>query len=90
MTDIEFAKALKTYVRENAPAPVEQTQPGDGRVAYSVKEAAEAIGVSIPTMHKLLHTETFPAYKIGQRVFIDAAGFREWSAANAAERVGMK
>lgn len=90
MTDLEFVAALKTYVRDNAPPPVATAQQDDGRVAYTVKEAADAIGVSVPTIRNMMHSADFPAYKIGQKVFIDAAGFRAWSAQNAANRVGLR
>lgn len=60
------------------------------KVAYSVTEAAEAIGVSAPTLYNLIHTEGFPSYKVGGKVFIDAQGLREWSARNAAERAGCR
>lgn len=69
---------------------VEQIRQSCDRVAYTVKEAADAIGVSVPKMYDIMHTADFPAYKIGQKVFIDAAGFRAWSAQNASSRVGMR
>lgn len=77
MTEIEL-DALAERIRQSAD-----------RVAFTVKEAADAIGVSVPTMHNYLHTTGFPAYKIGGKVFVDAAGLRKWSAQNAADRVGL-
>lgn len=59
------------------------------KVAFSVKEAAEAISVSVPTMYTLVYTEGFPSYRVGNRLFIDAQGLREWSAQNAAARAGV-
>lgn len=90
MTDLEFVAVLKDYVRENAPPPVVQPPPDDGRVAYTVREAANALGVSEPKMRDIMHTADFPAYKIGEKIFIDAVGLREWSAQNAANRVGLR
>ncbi len=55
------------------------------RIAYSVAEAAEALGVSRPTMYNLAASEDFPSYKIGGKVYIDAQGLRDWSARNAAQ-----
>lgn len=60
------------------------------KVAYTVKEAAEALGVGRNTMFNYINTEGFPAYKLGGKTFIDAQGLREWSAKNAAARVGYR
>lgn len=58
------------------------------RVAYNVTEAAEALGVSTPTMYTYINRADFPAYRLGKRVFIDIAGLREWSARLAQTRAG--
>lgn len=60
------------------------------KVAYSVKEAAEALGIGRSTMFEYIHMDGFPAYKLGGKTFIDAQGLREWSAQNAAARVGYR
>lgn len=67
---------------------IAELRKSSDRVAYSVTEAAAAIGVSRPTMYNLIATENFPSYKIGGKVYVDAEGLREWSAQNAAARVG--
>lgn len=67
---------------------IEAIRKTSDRVALSVTEAAAAIGVSRPTMYNLIATEDFPSYKIGGKVYVDADGLREWSARNAAARVG--
>lgn len=67
---------------------IAELRKSSDRVAYSVTEAAAAIGVSRPTMQNLINTAGFPAYKVGQRIFVDAAGLREWSARMACERAG--
>lgn len=67
---------------------IAELRKSSDRVAYSVTEAAAAIGVSRPTMYNLIATEDFPSYKIGGKVYVDADGLREWSARNAAARVG--
>lgn len=90
MTDHEFLSAFKAYAQENLiPPPVVQP-PQDKHVAYSVKKAAEVLCVSVPTLYELVHAEGFPSYKVGGKLFIDAQGLREWSARNAAERVGYR
>ena len=53
------------------------------RLALSTAEAAEALGVSRPTVYALLHREDFPAFKIGGRTLISAEGLREWVRAQA-------
>lgn len=37
------------------------------RAAYSVKEAAQALGMSHQTIYNLIHADDFPAVKIGGR-----------------------
>lgn len=73
---------------EELDALTEEIHKAAGKVTYSVAEAAEAMGVSRPTMQNLINTAGFPAYKVGQRIFVDAAGLREWSARMARERAG--
>lgn len=58
------------------------------RVAYSVAEAAEALGTSRSTMYNYIHREDFPVYRLGGRTYVDAAGLREWSARMAREQAG--
>lgn len=60
------------------------------KVAFSVREAAEALGVGRSTMFEYINMEGFPAYKLGGKTFIDVQGLRDWSARNAAERVGYR
>ncbi len=90
MTDIEFLEAFKAYAQENLIPPPEVQPPQDDRIAYSAKEAAEALGVGRSTMYEYINMEGFPAYKLGGKIYIDVQGLREWSARNAAERVGYR
>lgn len=48
------------------------------RLTYSVKEAAEALGVGLPIMYQLVHAEGFPVMKIGARQLISREGLKEW------------
>ena len=48
------------------------------KLTYSVTEAAEALGVSRPTMYELLHREGFPSLKVGNRVLISRKRLAEW------------
>lgn len=48
-------------------------------LTYSVKEAAEALGVSINTMYQLVNRADFPARRIGSRKWvISKAGLANW------------
>lgn len=58
------------------------------RVAYSVTEAAAALGVGRSTMYNYINRADFPAFRLGGRTYVDAAGLREWSARMARERAG--
>ena len=60
-------------------APVE-------RLAYTVEEAAEALGVSRNVMYTLIHREDFPAIKIGKRRMISTTLLAEWVETQARNR----
>lgn len=55
------------------------------RVAYSTSEAAQALGVSKPTIYTLIRRQDFPSLKIGKRTLIPADGLRRWVAEQAGE-----
>lgn len=44
----------------------------------TLKECAQAFGISEPTMRGLVHMENFPALRIGQRWVIPRAAAEEW------------
>lgn len=50
----------------------------EGKVAFSVAEAARSLGVSRPTMYRLLDRPDFPKVHIGTRVIIPCKLFAEW------------
>ncbi len=54
------------------------------KVALSVSEAAELLGVSRPTVYQLLNREDFPSFRIGTRRLISRSGLEAWVAAQAA------
>lgn len=48
------------------------------KLAYSVKEAAKAIGVSEDVMYQLVHREDFPKIILGRRIIIPAQLLIAW------------
>lgn len=48
------------------------------RTAYSVNEAAEALGLSRQTVYSLIHTPSFPSVKVGGRTLIPVAALETW------------
>lgn len=48
------------------------------KLTYSVKEAADLIGISKPKMYELCHRTDFPAIFIGRAIRIPKAEFREF------------
>ena len=48
------------------------------RLAYSPTETSAVLGVSKPTVYKLLKRADFPSFKIGTRTLVPAEGLREW------------
>ena len=47
-------------------------------LTYSVTEAAEALGISRPSMYNLIHTEGLPTLKVGGRRKISKELLSEW------------
>ena len=48
------------------------------KLAYSITETAAVLGISRPTVYKLIHTEGFPVFRLGGRTLISSAGLDEW------------
>lgn len=48
------------------------------KLALSVAEAADCIGVSKVTMYNLIHTEGFPVKKLEGRYLIPVAALKRW------------
>ena len=57
----------------------------DNRLALSVTEAAEQLGVSRVTMYAYIKRADFPAAKIGGRVLIPRDKLKAWLEAQAEE-----
>lgn len=47
-------------------------------LGMSVNDAAEAIGVSRPTMYQLIERTDFPKIRVGRRIIIPRRSFEEW------------
>lgn len=61
------------------------------RLAYSLQEAAQAMGVSVPTMREWVELTGFPAFRAGRRYVIPVAALEAWlvdQAAKGAHLVG--
>ena len=58
----------------------------NGKIAVSVTEAAALLGLSRPTVYKLIHRGDFPVMKIGSRTLIHREKLEEWAAAQTEER----
>lgn len=53
------------------------------KIAISVTEAAELLGVSRPTVYQLIRRADFPSFKVGSRTLISRSRLEEWVAAQA-------
>ena len=59
--------------------------PKSEKIALSVTETAEMLGVSRPTVYRLIQRADFPAFKIGSRTLISRDGLARWVEAQAAQ-----
>ena len=48
------------------------------RLAYKPRDAAQAEGVSPPTLYKWMHMEGFPVARIGGRTLFPVRAFERW------------
>jgi len=55
------------------------------RLAISVDTAASSIGVSGPTLRRLIRKGAFPGVFIGRRVVVPLRALEDWLAAKAAD-----
>lgn len=58
------------------------------KLALSVAEAAQLLGVSRPTVYTLTRQPGFPVFKVGTRTLISADGLRRWVSERAGKAVG--
>lgn len=48
------------------------------KLAYSLTETAQVLGVSRPTVYALIKQPGFPVFQIGGRKLVSAEGLRDW------------
>ena len=48
------------------------------KMACSISEAAQMLGISRPTLYALLDQPGFPAFRVGNRRLISVEGLRDW------------
>ena len=48
------------------------------KLTMSVEEAGKVLGVSRPTIYKLVHRAGFPVVRVGNRLLVSTEGLREW------------
>ena len=53
------------------------------KIALSVAEAAEVLGVSTPTVYKLIRRSDFPSFKVGTRTLVSRTKLEKWVEAQA-------
>jgi len=55
------------------------------KLAYTLQEAAQIVGVSAPTMSEWVRIPGFPAFRSGKRWIIPAAALERWLDEQAAK-----
>ena len=55
-------------------------------ITISVAEAAKILGISRPTMYKLMHRADFPQLRVGRRMLIPVDDLRQWVSAQATRK----
>lgn len=63
------------------PRPV---KPADDKEAYTIREAAYVLGISVPYAYALVHQEGFPAFRLAQKkILVPRAALLGWLARKA-------
>lgn len=70
-------------VQQPPPVPAPAAPGHIPKLAYSVDEAAEALGVSRASVYQLIHRKDFPSVKLRGRRLISAELLAEWVRAQA-------
>ena len=66
---------IETPAAEKEEVRVPNAYP---KIVLSVDEFAEEFGISRPTAYKLVKVEGFPAFHIGQRIFVNRKELQNW------------
>ena len=48
------------------------------KLAYSVPEAAEVLGIGVQAVYNLAHVASFPAVRVGNRILIPCESLARW------------
>ena len=48
------------------------------KLAYSLTETAQVLGVSRPTVYALIKQPGFPVFQVGGRKLVSVEGLRDW------------
>lgn len=59
------------------------------KMALSVTEAAELLGVCPKSVYNLCHAEGFPAFRVGNRTVVSRAGLERWVQEQAEKQNGL-
>ncbi|MFG6352592.1 MAG: helix-turn-helix domain-containing protein [Oscillospiraceae bacterium] len=58
------------------------------KLAVGTTEAARLLGISRPTLYRLIGRTDFPSFRVGGRVLISVAGLQDWIDRQTKEGVG--
>ena len=75
MVDVE----TKTNIRIRRKEQMEKT-------TMSVQELSAQMGISLPKAYELVKSPGFPTIRIGTRILIPVAAYKEWLLKNSAHR----
>ena len=59
------------------------------KVALSITEVSELLGVSRPVVHQLIHQPDFPSFRIGKRYVIPKSALEEWVSLQVKEKMDL-
>ena len=73
-----MALKLIEYDKENTTVEAAEAVAAVPKMAIKPSEAAELLGVSMPTVYELTRRADFPSFKIGNRTLISVELLGDW------------
>lgn len=60
------------------------------RFCITVKDVAEAFGISLPTAYNIVNREDFPKIRYGRKIIVPREAFEKWMADLSAKNIDLK
>ena len=74
----KFAQHISSPTAANLDSNISQQPMPDTKLTLSVREAADMIGISKPTMYGLIRNNEIPVIHVGKKILISRKSLTDW------------